>query len=214
GHHGAVTSVALSGDGRLALSGGVDAALKLWDASTGECLATSWGLTDLITSVSLSADGRFALMGCADGTVQLWEAATERRLRVFAGHTDPVHSVCLSADGRYALSGGAQFLIRNKTERLFTAGQLRMWDTTTGRPLPLFDGRRGAVTAVALSFDGRFAVSGGGEWVSRPEDGRFSQSGQVHLWELSTGRCLRTFVGHADAVTSVCLSFDGRHVFS
>jgi WD40 repeat protein len=214
GHHGAVTSMALSGDGRLALSGGVDAALKLWDVTTGECLATSWGLTDLITSVSLSADGRFALMGCADGSVQLWEAATERRLRLFAGHADPVHSVCLSSDGRHALSGGAQFLIRNETERFFTAGQLRMWDTATGRLLPLFDGHRGAVTAVALSFDGRFAVTGGGEWVSSPEDGRFSQSGQVYLWELSTGRCLRTFTGHTDAVTSVCLSFDGRHVLS
>jgi WD40 repeat protein/serine/threonine protein kinase len=214
GHHGAVTSVALSGDGRLALSGGVDAALRLWDVATGECLATSWGLTDLITSVSLSSDGRLALTGCADGSVQLWEAATGRRLRVFAGHTDPVHSVCLSSDGRYALSGAAQFLIRNESERLFTAGQLRWWDTVNGRALPLLDGHRGAVTAVSLSRDGRYAVSGGGESVSHPGDGRFSQSGKVHLWELSTGRCLRTFTGHADAVTSVCLSCDARHVLS
>src|SRR5262249_24517323 len=152
-------------------SGGVDAALKLWDLSNGQCLTTSWGQTDLITSVSLSADGSCGLTGCADGTVQLWEAATGRRLRVFGGHPDPVHSVCLSADGRLALSGGAQFLIRNESDRLFTAGQLRLWDVASGRSLLSFDGHQDAVTAVALSFDGRHALSGGGESVIDPGDG-------------------------------------------
>jgi WD40 repeat protein/serine/threonine protein kinase len=214
GHFGPVTSVALSRDGRLAVSGGVDAELKVWDVATGRCLATSWAQTDLITSVSVSADGRLALTGSADGSVLLWQAATGRRLRAFARHTDPVHSVCLSPDGRLALSGGAQFFIRNRSERLFTSGQLRLWDTVTGRPLPTLDGHLDAVTAVSLSFDGRYALSGGGESVLRPNDGRFSQSGQVHLWETATGRHVRTFSGHTDAVTSVCPSFDGRHVLS
>jgi WD40 repeat protein len=214
GHLGPVTSVTLSRDGRQALSAGADAALKLWELSTGRCLTTSWGQTDLITSVSLSADGCLALTGCADGTVQLWEAATGRRLRVLAGHTDPVHSVCLSADGRHALSGAAQFLIRNQSERLFTSGRLGLWDVASGRPLRTFDGQQDAVTAVTLSFDGRYAVSGGGESIISPGDGRFSQSGRVYLWEVATGRRLCTFTGHGDAVTSVCLSLDGRHILS
>jgi WD40 repeat protein len=50
--------------------------------------------------------------------------------------------------------------------------------------------------------------------VIRRDNGRFAQSGLIHLWELPTGRRLRTFTGHNGAVTSVCLSFDGRYVLS
>jgi WD40 repeat protein len=214
GHRDGVTAVCLSTDGALALSGGADAALRFWDVAAGRCLAICPGQTEILTAVSLSADGRCALTGGSTGAVQLWEVPTGRRLRTFEGHPDPVHSVCLSADGRLALSGGGQFLIRNASERLFTSGQLRLWDTATGRCISAFQGHDEAVTAVSLSFDGRLALSGGGQSVIHPGSGRFLQSGQIHLWETAIGRWLRTFSGHADAVTSVCLSFDGRHALS
>jgi WD40 repeat protein len=142
-----------------------------------------------------------------------------------------VHSVSLSPDGRHALSGGAQFLIRPKKgtaplriegqspfsdecERLFTSGQLKLWDVATGRCLPSFQGHADAFTAVALGFTGRYALSGGGFSVLQHHTGRFEQSGPIHLWEVATGRCLRRFAGHAGAVTSVCLSVDGRFALS
>ncbi len=149
-----------------------------------------------------------------DGTVHLWDAATGRLLRVLRGHTGPVHSVALSADGCHALSGSAFFVIRNDGERLFTCGQLKLWDTATGRCLPAFESETGAVTALALSADGRYALTGGGQSVIQRDNGRFVQSGLLHLWELFTGGRLRTFVGHQGAVTSVCLSFDGRFALS
>jgi hypothetical protein len=36
----------------------------------------------------------------------------------------------------------------------------------------------------------------------------------MRLWEVSTGRCLRSFEGHTDWVTSVSLSADGRYALS
>jgi WD40 repeat protein len=213
-HLGGVTSVALSADGRYALSGSADATLKFWEVSGGRCLATCAGPADVVTSVSLSADGARALSGSTDGTVRLWETATGQLLRVLEGHTDTVHSVGLSADGRYALSGSAQFLVRNDGERLFTYGQLRLWETASGRCLPTFEGDADAVTAVSLSADGRHALSGGGHSVLQRSSGRFVQTGEVHLWELATGRLLRTFAGHAGPVTAVCLSGDGRYALS
>jgi WD40 repeat protein len=213
-HVGGVTSLALSGDGRYALSGSADATLKLWDLAGGRCLATCAGPPDVVTSVSLSGDGRRALSGSTAGTVRLWEAATGRCLRVFEGHTDPVHSVSLSADGRYALSGSAQFLVRNDGERLFTCGQLRLQETASGRCLRRFEGQAEAVTAVCLSADGRYALSGGGRSVLQRASGRFSQSGEVHLWELATGGLLGTCAGHTGPVTAVCLGVGGRYALS
>jgi WD40 repeat protein len=214
GDMGGVAATALSADGRLAFSGSTDATLKLWDMRTGDCVRTCREDLDVLTSVALSADARVAVSASVDGTVHLWDVSAGRMLRVFRGHTGPVHSVALSADGRIALSGSGHFLIRNDGERLFTSGQLKVWKLTTGQCLPLFEDRSEAVTALSLSADGRCALTGCGQSVIQRDNGRFVQSGMVHLWELDTARRLCTFEGHRGAVTSVCLSFDGRYALS
>jgi WD40 repeat protein len=214
GDMGGVTATALSGDGNFALSGSTDATLKLWDVRTGDCLRSCRADLDVLTSVAMSADARLAVSGSVDGSVHLWDVSAGRPLHVLHGHTSPVHSVALSSDGRLALSGSALFIIRNDGERLFTSGQLKAWETETGRCLPLFDDQHDPVTAVALSPDGCFALTGCGQAVIQRDNGRFVQSGAIHLWELDTARRLRTFEGHHGAVTSVCMSFDGRYALS
>ena len=162
GDMGGVTSTALAANGGLALSASNDGTIKLWDVRTGDCLRTCREDLDVLTSVALSADARLAVSGSVDGTVHLWDVAAGRLLRILRGHTSPVHSVALSPDGRFALSGGALFLVRNDGERLFTCGQLKVWDTASGRCLPFFEDESESVTALALSADGRFALTGSG----------------------------------------------------
>jgi predicted Zn finger-like uncharacterized protein len=214
GHTGVVTAVCLSGDGRYALSGSTDHTLRLWDVAAGQCLRTFEGHADVVTSVALSTDTWYALSGSSDRTLKLWETATGRCLRTFTGHADPVHSVVLSADGRFALSGGGQYLIRNESERLFTSGELKWWEVATGRCLPTFAGHADAVTSVALSIEGRYALAGGGKSVLQHQTGRFTPSGQFHLYEVASGRCLGSLTGHGATVTSVCLSLDGSYALS
>jgi hypothetical protein len=57
------------------------------------------------------------------------------------------------------------------------------------------------VNSVSLSGDGRFALSG-------------SRDNTLKLWEVATGKCLRTFEGHTSSVNSVSLSGDGRFALS
>ena len=57
GHTKAVTSVAISPDGRLAISGCSCKEAKLWDVTTGECLHTFEHFNQLITNVKFSPDG-------------------------------------------------------------------------------------------------------------------------------------------------------------
>jgi WD40 repeat protein len=232
GHSAEITSACFSGDGQYILSCSADRTLKFWKVSTGRCLGTYQAHSDVVTSVSLSARGYYALSGSTDRTLRLWDIRAGRCLRTLEGHSDPIHSVSLSPDGRYALSGAAQFLIRNESrakkgaaplkgdgpsaesERLFTSGQLKLWDVAAGRCLPTFDGHTDAVTAVTLDFNRRYALSGGGFSVPQNLTGRLVQSGPIHFWEVATGRCLTSFAGHAGAVTSVCLSLDARYALS
>ena len=67
--------------------------------------------------------------------------------------------------------------------------------------LVLPTGHTGIVTSVAFSPDGNYAVSG-------------SRDGTIKLWEISTGREVRSFLGHAHLVSSVAFSPDGRYIIS
>ncbi|NEO81521.1 WD40 repeat domain-containing protein [Moorena sp. SIO4G3] len=71
GHDGAVNSVCLSFDSRVALSGGSDQTVKLWDIESGQCLSTFEGHTGDVTSVALSGDCRWAVSVAGD-EIKLW----------------------------------------------------------------------------------------------------------------------------------------------
>src|SRR5262249_33768741 len=53
GHTGSVSAVAVSGDGRHALSGSGDRTLRWWDLMSGHCLHTLRGHTGSVTAVAL-----------------------------------------------------------------------------------------------------------------------------------------------------------------
>ena len=62
-------------------------------------------------------------------------------------------------------------------------------------------GHTDCVYSVAFSPDGRYVLSG-------------SVDNTLKLWEVSTGREVRSFKGHIDWVFSVAFSLDGRYVLS
>src|SRR5438477_595891 len=98
GHSNHVSSVALSADGKFALTGS-------WDLPTGSTVQTLRGRTAPVFSVAVSADGTRVLTGSADGTALLWDAGSGRKLQTCAGHKQTVSSVALSPDGTRILTG-------------------------------------------------------------------------------------------------------------
>ncbi len=179
-----VASVAVSADGRIAVSGGADQIVRVWDLAGGACRHTLFGHTKEVESVAVSADARVAVSGSRDKTVRVWDLAGGVCLRTLTGHSDWVRSVAVSADARVAVSASD-----DKT--------VRVWDLASGACLRTLTGHTGGVGSVAVSADARVAVSA-------------STDRTVRVWDLAGGACLRTLTGHTGAVGSVAMSADAR----
>ena len=128
-------------------------------------------------------DGAVPAVQTLVGHVRSLQSTSRDSVRTFEGHTGSVCSVFLSGDGPYALSGSW-----DKT--------LKLWEV--GRASACEPSRDTQIMCVRFPEWGwRYAFWG-------------SNDKTLKLWEVGTGKCLRTFEGHADCVHSVCLSGDGR----
>jgi WD40 repeat protein len=172
-----IRALAVSPDGKYALTGLADHTLKLWDIARGKELRTFTGQTGPINSVAFSPDGKLGLSASEDATLRLWDLETGQQVRIFTGHKGPVNAAAFSPNGKYIISGSEdQTLI--------------LWDAISGEALVTLTGHTGSVLSVAISTDGKYALSG-------------SADTTLKLWDLGDERELRTFTGHDCAVKFV-----------
>jgi TIR domain/WD domain, G-beta repeat len=158
------TAVAFSQDGARVLTGSSDYTARLWDASTGNALASLAGHTGPIGAVAFSPDGKRVLTGSNDKTARLWDAATGKSVATLAEHTKEVTGVAFSQDGTRILTGS-----QDSTARL--------WDATTGKVAATLAGHTASVWAVAFSPDDTRVLTGSGDTTAR-------------LWDAATGKPL------------------------
>jgi WD40 repeat protein len=139
--------VALSGDGRLAVSASRDGTLKLWEVESGRELRTLGGHTKWVTGVALSGDGRLAVSASEDQTLKVWEVESGREVRTLQGHTDGVNDVALSGDGRLAVSASRD-------------GTLKAWEVESGYCIATFTCNGGAL---CCAFSDALKLIGAGD---------------------------------------------------
>jgi len=75
-HWGRVKGIAVTADGRMAVSGGQDGKLCFWDVNEGRCLRRATTDRWANNSVSVSADGKYVVTyGGSIGTLSLWDVS-------------------------------------------------------------------------------------------------------------------------------------------
>ena len=188
GHTSWVHAVALTPDGRYAISGSGDAILRMWDLEGNQPPRCFTGHKGPIKSVAITPDGRRVVSASSDQTLRVWELQSGRSLRVLRGHCNPVSLVIITLDGYRAASVSSD-------------GTLRVWDLESGRPLYVLIGHTGLVNALALLPDGHHAISA-------------SSDRTLRVWNLDNGQLVHTLEGHFDTVNAVAVTPDGHRAIS
>ena len=104
GHRGRVLDGSLSFDGRLAVTGGVDATVRVWDARSGEELRKLIGHRASVNRVVFGRRANIVGSASADGTGRIWSGSGAPV--VLAGHGGAVNSIALDQGFTRALTAG------------------------------------------------------------------------------------------------------------
>jgi WD40 repeat protein len=199
GHEGSLRYVAFSSDGTmLATIGNPPGVVHLWDAATGKELRQLQGTIQL-GPLAISPDGRFVAADNANHVIMLWEKDTGRLVHRFDTGEKKFFGgpIAFSPDSRTLASGGEGEMVRlwnlasGKEERRFEV-KPPLPKEKTGPPLD-----RGMVRDLAFSPDGRTLASAA--WHS-----------PVRLWEVATGKEIRSLSGAIWGVFALAFSPDGQ----
>ncbi|MBT7696295.1 MAG: WD40 repeat domain-containing protein, partial [Desulfobacterales bacterium] len=191
-----ISSIAISPCGRYIISADEDYSenLKLWDMASGKKIKTFKGhKSNYGISVTFSPNGEYVISGDRDKNLKLWDIASGNEVRSFSGSTAGINSIAITPDGKYVVAGSRDYSGREKSSDSI----IRVWDIARGEHVMACNTGKGWVSAIAISPDGKYFISGG-------------SSDSASMWELSTGKQIKAF--DTGGATRVSISPNGKYV--
>jgi WD40 repeat protein len=111
GHGGPVRALAISGDGKTAVSGSFDSSAILWSLTRDTAEQVLRFHESAVNAVAIAPGSRI-VTGGEDGRIVLWRPGSPAPQRVFEGHTAPVVSIAVSPDGKTLASASWDHTVR------------------------------------------------------------------------------------------------------
>jgi hypothetical protein len=187
GHKNSVYAVAITPDGKYAVSGLWDKTLKVWDMEKGEEKITLKGHEERVSAVAITPNGQRIVSGSQDKTLKVWDLEKKEKI-ILKGDKGWTSAVAITPDGKYAVSDSD-----NNT--------LKVWDLEKGEEKTTLKGHEGGVWSVAITPDGKYVVSG-------------SDDKTLKIWDLEKGEEKTTLKGHEERVSAVTITPDGKYAVS
>lgn len=221
GHQSYVWDVAVTPDGRTAVSASNDCTLRVWDLASGLPRHVLTGHQSWVCSAAINPAGTLVAAGAFDGTVRCWKLGTGESMASLAasagdskvawmpnGHLvvgDDSGTVCV-----WEIEGPKPTLVHAHhphdapilkvvalgASELATAAAdatAKVWDSASGAVRLVLGGHTGDVNSVAVDAVSEVAVTG-------------ATDRSVGVWSLHDGSCLTRLEGHLDTVWRVALS--------
>ncbi|MCG3129271.1 MAG: hypothetical protein CHACPFDD_04192 [Phycisphaerae bacterium] len=141
-------SLAITPDGRAAVSSGLNGHLYTYDLLQGQCadLASN---TEYSLAAAISADGRIAVFGRRDGVLEIWDLAVHRCRRTYALTQGPITALAMTHSGAVCAVGSAD-------------GGVRIVRTSDGHVVWSQRAHKRWVHTVAISAHGTTIAASGG----------------------------------------------------
>jgi WD40 repeat protein len=185
-HSNSITSISLTPDEKIVVSGGNDSTLRTWELESGIHRGNLTGHKGPITGVSITPDGRIAISGSEDKTLRIWKLEGGNCLRSVEEHTERVYSVSVTPDGKRIVS---------------ISDALRIYNLESGVCLKTLRPHPRQSWEVGVTPDGKRAISE-------------SRDHSLWIWDLGICKCLRKLEGHTDWVRWVRVAPDGKRAIS
>ena len=139
-----------------------------------------------VWSLAITPNGQTIISGGQDATIRLWDFSSGKELHKFLGHDGPVYNMVMMQDGKHLVSIADKDLA------------VKIWDIESHQLVSSLAPNSAHVTAVAVSPDQRYIVTGGDDGFTR-------------VWDVDRGVLLRTSE-HEHGIYSMAISPDGRHL--
>lgn len=196
-HEKSIRGLAISPDGTLLASCGLDRKIKLWQLAETEARKfTKRGALlqqfdaegSTPAGVAFSHDGAVLAAGGSDRVVRLWNVETGGLHLAFSKHAATVTAIGAAPRDPWIISAASD-------------GQIMIFAAEDGGLRGTAMGDTQSVLSLACDAEGKRLLSG-------------SKDGRIRLWSLPTGALEQTLEGHVGGVTRLGVTADGRRLIS
>ncbi|QOU19940.1 U3 snoRNP protein [Brettanomyces bruxellensis] len=217
GHFDSMNSVVYSPDGSRLVTAADDGKIKIWDVTSGFCLATFEEHTSAVTDLAFARHGQVLFSSSLDGTVRAWDLMRYRNFRTFTS-TERIQfsSVAVDSSGEVVAAGSLDDFA------------IHVWSVRTGQLLDQLAGHEGPVSCLSFGTEGK-ALLASSSWdktiriwdifsrtqtsepldtttevlslAMRPDSKEVAAStldGKIVFWDVETGKQLREIDGKKD----------------
>ncbi|KAG2051614.1 WD40 repeat-like protein [Suillus hirtellus] len=122
-------------------------AIRIWNAKTGELVATLEGHTDCVRCLVWTQDGETLISGSYDRSIRLWNTSTWKQITLLEGHTSHVGSIAISPNGRILASASWD-------------STALLWNFDDNQPISLPLQHPSAINSASFSADGKLLATG------------------------------------------------------
>jgi F-box/WD-40 domain protein MET30 len=185
GHTAGVIS--LHFDSNILVSGSIDKTAKVWNFEDKSSF-TLRGHSDWVNSVRIDTASRTVFTASDDCTVKLWDLDTKRCMKLFEGHVGQVQQV-LPMPPEFEFEDEDEGAEHHSDDESVHALDVPI----AGYDYALRSPSRSRANRPAFNFPD-----------SRPQPPKYmltsALDSTIRLWEVASGKCIRTFFGHVEGV--------------
>ena len=231
-HENLVKKVLILENCKKIITSSFDHSIKIWDVETGNAIATLGGHEDGVYNIIILSDGRLASCGF-DETIKIWNIATDsyQCVQTLIGHTDCINSLVELPDSILVSGSMAQTLrlwdLKQTTKQITSFKTIQCSKQNIVNSLVLITSYEIAVSSFShiniydinqknYNFTLSKILCGHTTYVRDIKvlcsTKRILVSGSadhaLKLWDINSGKCLRTLIGHNSWVFNILVLSD------